>query len=325
MGPNEGLFIRFILSAKSGQGLENDLAERIRQSYAAHKAARPDSPLETPDIVVTDYFGHGGDLAREWAERYGDRGLVYIGGGDGSLNEVANALAETDCAMGVIPLGTGNDFARSIYPGLKAKEATEAAVARAFEPEMTEIDLLKVNGRYCINVISLGYDTVVLKAAYDLLARFPKLGTAAYKLGVLKTLFAKKHYPLKYRLLDETGVWREAEQDAAIAVMGNGGFYGSGFNPCPDANLQDGLGDFLTADKMGLFEYVPLLLKYKNGRHLGSPKIHTFRFTKGVVRSADGEPFPANNDGEIFRSAVFELEICPRQLRFARLMPFKNQ
>lgn len=316
------LYIRFILSAKSGKGRVQDLPAKIRRLFAEAEAAGVKH--RALDIQTTRYAGHAAELASDWAARYGAEGVVYIGGGDGSVNEVGNALAETDCAMGVLPLGTGNDFCRSLYPGLKAEEALEQALARSPYPQLCRIDLLEVNGHYCVNVLSMGYDTVVLQTAYDFLAKWPKLGQLAYGLAVLKTLFAPKHYPFKYRLKDAQGQWQEDEAEVSLAVMGNGGYYGSGFNPAPQADLQDGLGDFLIAEKMSVPHFLPLMVKYKQGRHLGDPLIRAFLFSEGVVSSGDGRTFPANYDGEIFHASELRLKMHPGKLHFARLMPFKN-
>lgn len=324
MNTVEAMHIRFILSAKSGKGVEQDLPAKIREVFAREEREHG-IVHKSLDIRITEYAGHGAELASEWAARYGAEGIVYIGGGDGSVNEVGNALAETECAMGVLPLGTGNDFARSLYPGMKAKEALAAAIERTARPELCRIDLLEVNGHYCVNVLSLGYDTVVLQRAYDFLEKWPKLGQLAYALSVLSTLFSVKYYPMHYRMKDEKGRWREGELPVSIAVMGNGGYYGSGFNPAPQAELQDGLGEFLLAERMSFFKLIPLILKYKKGKHLGDPKIHYFSFTEGEISTGGEQKFPANYDGEIFQASKMQLKMHKGKLRFARLMPFKNQ
>lgn len=324
MQADSGLYIRFILSAKAGRGYKDELPEKIRRIFAEAEAEAWGRQAAPPDIQTTQYKGHPAELAREWAERYGDRAVVYIGGGDGSLNETAHALAGTDCAMGVLPMGTGNDFARSLYPGLSARQALKKVLPLTPNPDLTRIDLLKVNGHHCLNVLSMGYDTVVLQQAYDFLEKWPSLGRAAYGLAVLKTGMRQKHYLLHYRFEAEDGGIMEDELPVSIAVMGNGGHYGSGFNPCPYAKLDDGLGDFLIAEKLKLIEFIPLLPKFKKGRHLPNPKMRHFRFKKGLIEAPDGTPFPANYDGEIFQSTRLELEMCPGKLRFARLLPFKN-
>ena len=324
MDDREALYIRFVLSTKSGKGMEKNLPQKIREIFARAEAEKG-IRHKGVDIRMTEYAGHGAELARDWAARYGAEGVVYIGGGDGSVNEAANALAGSGCAMGVLPLGTGNDFARQLYPGLKAKEALRRVLPRTPEAELTAIDLLEVNGHYCVNVLSLGYDTVVLKTAYDILEKHPFLGQMAYVLAVLKTIFYVKHYPLHFEMKDEKGEIFSADKIAATAVVGNGGYYGSGFNPSPEADLQDGLGDFLYADNLSFKEFLPLAFQYKKGEHLGHPKIHMMHMTEGLIRSSDGRPIPANYDGEIFQSSEIRLKMHPGKLRFAKLMPFKNE
>ncbi len=302
--------IRFIISTKAGKAGTRGLEDLILRTFAG---------FETPDIRLTEYKGHATKLASDWADRWGSRGIVYAGGGDGTLNEVAQALAGRETAMGVIPLGTGNDFARTLYPDRKHLRVEEDIMPLTPKPVLTQIDLLRVNGIYCINAISMGYDTVVLQRAYDLLKRHPRLGASSYGLAVLTTAFAKKKYPFKFTLTNEKGEKVHGESVSSIAFLGNGGFYGSGFNPAPDALLDDGFGNFLIADSLTVGEFLPLISKYKNGTHLGHPKIHTYLFTQIVIESTDGQPFPANYDGVIFSANRIAVEVVPRALNFARL------
>ncbi len=306
----KSLKFRFIISTKAGKVSTRGYEDLILQAFAG---------TEAPDIRLTEYKGHATKLASDWADRWGERGVVYAGGGDGTLNEVAQALAGRSTAMGVIPLGTGNDFARSLYPDSKHLRIEQDIMPLTATPVIQKIDLLKVNGIMCINAVSMGYDTVVLKRAYEVLKRHPRMGASAYGVAVLTTAFSKKKYPLKYSFTDEHGEKHSGALDSSIAVLGNGGFYGSGFNPAPHALLDDGFGNFLIADSLSMPEFVPLIGKYRKGTHLSHPKIHNYLFTQVLIESTDGQEIPANYDGVIFSAERIAVEVLPKALNFARL------
>lgn len=308
------LRIRFILSTRAGSGRAQHLEEKILRAFAGH---------DTPDIQLTQYKGHAAELAREWAERWGVEGLVYACGGDGTLNEVATVLQGGSCYMGVLPLGTGNDFARTLYPGTVGDKVADTLLPFTANPILGRLDILKVNEHFSINMISLGFDTVVLKRVNDLRKRWPRLGRLAYGLGVLASLTSLQHYPLRYSFTDAKGEVHSGEEPAAIVTFGNGRYYGSGFQSAPLADPVDGLGDFLLVKHLSFTEFIPLLIKYRSGAHIGDPKALSSRFTKARVESLDGSAFPANYDGEVFDAPVLEVEILPAALPFAYL-PFKQ-
>lgn len=134
------------------------------------------------------------ELAAEWDRFWGDSGVCYVAGGDGSVNEVASALVGQACAFGVIPAGTGNDFARSLYQGDVGYNEALGLVGATKQAEFSPIDVLKVNDQYSVNVFSLGYDTEVLNEAMHIQRRFRKLGSSAYAAGVLRTLLRKSQF-----------------------------------------------------------------------------------------------------------------------------------
>ncbi len=304
--------IRFIISAKSGSYEDKTLFEKIVKDVF--------NSYSLPDIQYSRHENHVSDLAKEWATLHGANGIVYIMGGDGAASEVAGALYGTETAMGLIPLGTGNDFARHLY-GTKLLSKTQIIdlVKKTPQPHMGKIDLMRFNGIYSLNVISMGYDTVVLDQAYKFLDKWKGLGSLAYPLAVLRTLFRKKSYRIAYDLENKEGLVMKGETDASLLVLANGAYYGSGFHPTPWAFTDDGLGEFLVAEHLSLTEFLPLINKYKKGTHMPHPKLHAFSFSKGQIRSLEDRPILANYDGRIFEMATMDIEMIPRALNFAFL------
>lgn len=299
---------RFILSAEAGKGLPPDLAERIARAFAGR---------ELPDIRMTGHAGHVAELAREWAERFGEEGIVYACGGDGTLHEAAEEIVGSGCAFGALPFGTGNDFCKTLYGTRKVEALVDELIKGSPNPSFRKIDVLTVNETICLNVLSLGFDTVVLEKTLQLLHRRPSLGKMAYVLGVIRALSGKKEFPLRYCLTDAKGERQMGEMSAILLAAGNGRFYGSGYQPLPEALLDDGRGDFLAVRTMSAFELISLIQKYRKGEHLGLEKVFHTQFSGAVIESTDGAELPANVDGILFHSRKIELGVLPSALRLA--------
>ncbi len=310
---NSNLKIRFIISSKSGKDDQADDLERaINKAFA-------EAGCESPNIVITQHEAHITEAASEWAERFGSEGLVYICGGDGALNECASALYQTECSMGLIPTGTGNDFAKTLYNTRYESEILDKVIKASTKPHLRKIDLIEINNEeICVNALSLGFDTIILEGAYGVLNKWPKLGKVAYLISVFKNLFARKNFNYKYSFFNNDGKEYSGKIKASVAVMANGQFYGSGFRPAPDAKLDDGLANLLFGENINALDVIKLVNKYKEGTHLSHAKIHSFEFNRGYIESLDEEVM-GNIDGRIFESKRIEFKVLDKQLSFAFL------
>ena len=125
-------------------------------SSAGRAESRPSSrqPVWKEDchITLTNSIGHACAMAREFGQLHGANGIVFACGGDGTVHEAANGLYGTGSALGVLPLGTGNDFARHILPSLKPAELLPLLP----KPDIRPIDLVQINDELCINITSFG-------------------------------------------------------------------------------------------------------------------------------------------------------------------------
>lgn len=298
----------FIESGRAGKEDRGALSEKIEKAFK-------DKGMEGRwKLVTTEREGHVADLAQAFAREQGERGVIYVCGGDGTLHEAANALVGSPCALGLIPTGTANDFAKTLY-GRNWSE--EEILRRAPSPRIAPMDLLMVNGVYCINLTSFGYDTVVLQKTYDILKKHPKLLNKAYYLAVLGTLFQKKSYRVTCDLHTEGERRVAGTYSVNLAAICNGGYYGSGFNPAPMAVVNDGIGEVCFAENLTMREFLSLILKYRKGTHLGHPKVHLERCYEGEFASTDGSLLMANYDGVIFKAPVIRFKVMPKALTFA--------
>lgn len=288
--------ILFIISSKAGK-TEYDV--NIEDLLALSRKAPSDLIIE---VIETKYKGHIDKIIEDFAkEDYFDK-YAIICGGDGSLNELVNVSYGKDISIGLIPTGTGNDFAKNFdYKNFNL----EKVLSFYTRP----IDLIKINGKFCINVTSLGFDTQVLNEAYKFLEKNPKLGKKAYIKGVISSLRNIQYENLKIKMLMENGESTEIQGDFLISAICNGGFYGSGFNPAPEASLSDGLVNLITAEKIPFYKLPFMILKYKKGKHRTSPHLSEYKISCGQISS--DKNFLANIDGEIFTTNKIDFKVLP--------------
>ena len=262
------------------------------------------------EIIVkeTSYRGHLEEIVRAFlASSYQNKVIITLGG-DGTINEVVNMCIGHDVAIGLIPTGTGNDFAKNFdYKNFKIEDT--------FDISIRPIDLIKVNGKYCVNVTSLGFDTEVLKTAYDYLDKDKSLGKRAYLKAVgdrVKNL-TYQDLSIKLNLADSGEICLKDE--FLVSAICNGGYYGSGFNPAPDAKIDDGIINFVTARRFPKWQLIPLILKYKQGKHQSSKYLDEYLVKSGQIKS--DKDFLANIDGEIFSTNSLDFEIVSNAINWA--------
>ena len=223
------------------------------------------------------------------ASRYANKSdiIMYSVGGDGTLNEVVNGIANSSLHLSVIPVGTGNDF----YKCLKN-----------FDGE--KIDLGKVNDRYFINIASLGLDAEVADLANKLKDKNIK---GSYYLSLIKTFFTYKGINL---------IRDCEEKKITIFTVCNGRFYGGGFEIGREAKLNDGLFDIIEAKAMNKLELINLLIKLSKGTHLTDKNINFYRSSNISIKSEI--PLVCNIDGEIITDTKFDFSIKKHAINYSK-------
>lgn len=305
----------FLLSSRAGRGKSIRYIRDIRHVFASC------GMQDMLEVRLTEHENHVIELAREFSCEQGEKGVVYACGGDGSLGEAASAVLGTGCALGVIPLGTGNDFAKSVLPTLDAKKLFAATP----NPQIRPIDIiaLRMNAEekpsaYCINVMSFGFDTLILAKTYALQEKFPFLGGMSYFGGVGVSLFSNKSFLTRVGFTREDGSVVEYEDDFILSALCNGGYYGNGFYPAPMAEVDDGVLHLLLAKSMSTAQILPLIIKYRKGIVAGDPRVRMESVVSGFFEGVN-KPIIGNYDGTIFEAQRIDFEILPRSLPFAFL------
>ena len=293
----------FIINPAAGK---SDQSEELRRQI--HNLKTEDSV----EIYITKCEGDARDKARMEAE-IGDEVRIYACGGDGTANEILTGIAGyKNCAMGIIPLGSGNDFVRAFEPLTKGDFLD---VQRMVDGEDRPIDLMECNGHYSMNVMSVGFDAAVAKNVSKF-KRWPGVnGSLAYKISVVYCLFTKRKHKVKIVIDGET--FEKSEQRTTLlAIGGNGKYYGGGFKAAPEAVLDDGYMDFVHAHTLPVLTFVRMIGKYRKGQHLHNPKLPfiTFKRCKKIKFVADA-PIDINFDGEIFEEMNPEVTLLEGALR----------
>lgn len=292
----------FLISSLAGASEFHFTKEYIEDIYKKHNR------LDEIIVSETKYKGHLEEIVRDFINSDYDNKVIIVLGGDGSLHEVVNLCVGHDIAIGLIPTGTGNDFAKNFsYKNFKIEDT--------FNLKIKPIDLIKINNSYCVNVTSLGFDTEVLQSAYSYLEKDKSLGKKAYIYAVMDRIRKLSYQDLKIDLClaDKRNI--SLDDQFLISAICNGGFYGSGFNPAPDAKIDDGLINFVTCYKFPKFRLIPLIIKYKKGKHKSSSYLDEFKVLAGKIYSK--KQFIANIDGEIFMDNVINFKIVNKAINWA--------
>lgn len=227
--------------------------------------------------------------------KYHDAGAVLTAvGGDGSIHHLLNEIAGTNNLLSFVPCGTGNDFSRTCLETL--------------EDGVHEVDLIRVNDRYCINTVCFGIDADIANDESFIHNRFiPR--SMRFNAGVLYHFltYGKKRY-----LTVEWGK-KKISRHFTTVVAANGRYYGSGYKVSPASLLNDGRMEIYLIDSVGKIKMARLILSMKNAGHLKDPALRMVRTKKVTVSSP--VPIRVNVDGEPLQADHFELELIPRAVR----------
>lgn len=231
---------------------------------------------------------------------------VYACGGDGTLNEcVCGAAFLENTAVCPFPTGTGNDFCRMFGEEQRLFLDLNALLDGTEHP----IDLIDCNGRYCVNICSVGIDARIGGDVHKYNGLPLIGGSRAYLTSTLVNVFKGINQPMKLRIGDET-----AAGEHALLCACNGRYYGGGFNPSRTARPDDGLLEIYVVKKVSLLTLARLIGHYASGEGENYPKyIRLFRGDRADIEFEKDSVI--NVDGEIIRARSVHLELKPGALR----------
>ncbi|MER6118116.1 diacylglycerol kinase [Streptomyces sp. A0642] len=270
----------------------NPTAGRGRGAHAAQPAA---SALRDAGFSVRTVLGEDADDALRRAREAvaGGTGALIAVGGDGMMSLALQAVAGTLTPLGVVAVGTGNDFARALGLPIRDPAAAGRLAAEALKGgAVREIDLGRVGNRWFGSVLASGFDSRV----NDRGNRMRWIGGRfKYDLAILAELAAFQ--PLAYRISLDGGPFREI--GATLIAVGNGSTYGGGMRICADAVMDDGLFDVTVVGACSRTTLLKVFPRVYKGTHLTHPAVTVHRVSSltleaaGVTAYADGEPLGA--------------------------------
>lgn len=267
--------IAFIVNPISGTKAKNRVTKLIRDLL--------DPQLFSPTVVVTEYAGHATQLAQQFALE-GYYAVIAVGG-DGTVNEVANGLVGTNTALGIVPNGSGNGFARHLDISTRMNRAIEMLNSS----EVISVDYGMVNDKRFFSTCGVGFDALVAVQFNEGKSR----GLKTYVQNTLQSLFNYK--PETYHIFGED---IDVTTEAFLITFANAGQWGYDAYIAPKASVQDGLMDIAIVNKFPLSAAPKLALNlfthnidenfYMNT--VRSKAITLVRENAGAIH-IDGDPF----------------------------------
>jgi YegS/Rv2252/BmrU family lipid kinase len=264
------------------------------------------------DVVFTERPSHEMELAREGILRGYDR-IISVGG-DGTLNGVVNGffdeekLIRQDAAVGLLEIGTGADFVKTLGFPSDAEEAVGRLVHA--QPQTIDVGQARFKSlqgepvvRYFVNILDFGIGGAVVERVNRASKRFG--GKISFLWAILSALVRYRNKRISYRL--DEGEWKTGVLNNFIVA--NGRYFGSGLLPAPEAKLDDGLLDIVLFGDLGLWDAITNLPRLRAGTHISNPHVHMTRARR--VDAESDEVVFIDMDGDLVGRLPISISLLP--------------
>lgn len=259
------------------------------------------APLREAGIEIVEADVSPGQYSAEIKRRSDKVDLVLVGGGDGSMNAAADGLVETKLPLGVLPLGTANDLARTLGIPTDPVEAAKLIVVG----RRRRIDLGWVNGSHFFNVASLGLTvSITRQLSSETKSRW---GVLAYPLTALRVLWNVRPFHAEIRADGETH-----RVHAIQIAIGNGRHYGGGMTIAEDAAIDDGQLDLYSLEVHRWWQVISLVPALRAGTHAGNKGVRVLRGREFEIITR--RPRHINTDGEITTRTPAVFRVAPQAI-----------
>lgn len=234
--------------------------------------------------------------------------MVIIGGGDGTLNLAVDALVDTGLPLGILPLGTANDLARTLGIPISLVDACQAIATG----KKRYIDLGVVNGKYFFNVASIGLSVDITNNLTKEAKR--RWGVLAYAITACQMILQSRPFSAEIRCNGESKMVKTLQ-----VAVGNGRHYGGGMTIAHDATIDDQRLDLYSLEVKHCWQFIGLLPSIWRGRYQESFGFRSL--SSSVITVYTRKPRPINTDGEIVTYTPAHFQVVP--LALAVMVPRK--
>ncbi len=257
--------------------------------------------LRDGGIALVDLSGHDPRALAQAVAAHPDADLVIVGGGDGTLNAAADGVIACGLPLGILPLGTANDLARTL--GLPTDLAAAANVILAGRTQ--PIDLGRINGQPFFNVASLGLSIEVARAMTAETKR--RWGVLGYLLAFWRAARRRRSFRADVRC-DQ----RRKRIHSIQIWIGNGRHFGGGMTVAADAAIDDGMLDLVSLAPRRFWHLILTSPLLRWGYH-GDPRVRHWRGTEIEIHTH--RPMPVNTDGEVTTATPARIEVVPKAIK----------
>jgi diacylglycerol kinase (ATP) len=231
--------------------------------------------------------------------------FLILGGGDGTVSSVVDFLADRGTLLGLLPLGTANDFART----LDIPEDIEEACKLIANGNVVDIDLGLAGDNFYVNVASVGLSVEATRALSPWLKK--STGPLAYPVAAIRAFL--KHEPFSARLTFPEGDHEPVEYDRLLQVaVGNGRFYGGGMIVALESGIDDKTLDIYAIDLGRRRDLIGAVRYLKSGDFIKTDGVHNFRTPR--VRLETDPDLPVNIDGEVVARTPQDFSVAQNAL-----------
>jgi YegS/Rv2252/BmrU family lipid kinase len=283
--------IWFIINPISGGKSKEKLPDLIKHAFKENYSYT---------IHFTEYKGHATEIAKEATRKHIP--IVCAVGGDGSIHEIGQALVNTNTALGIIPIGSGNGYARHFNIPLTVSKSLK----RIKNGKQTYVDVGKINDYFFLSNAGIGFDAHIAKA-------FSKTKNRGF-LNYAKLVISHFHGFKSFEAAIQHGSESLVQKKLLFLTLANTSEFGNGFQIAPGTNASDGEIELIGIEKMHFLSFLHLLLlsfKGKTRKHQNA----TFTSIKQAVITCKSEGFQI--DGEFYNepTSTYKISVLPKALK----------
>ena len=299
----------------------NPVAGKKDRSGVIRKAVERMLLIEPYEIVVTTCAGDATEIVKSRLERLSDENFlrIYACGGDGTLSEVVEGVYKSNnknCAIGVVPIGSGNDFIKYFteIPMEKFRSLPDMMKGKIDTSDIISVkDSEDGREHISINIVSAGYDAAVAKG----MEKYKKIplvsGKAAYNISVVECLISKMKH--KFKLVADGVEIKDKDNDYLFAICANGTFYGGGYKASPLSDIKDGYMDFIRIKTVSRLTFAALVGSFRRGEHLTKLKQYCTHMLCKDLKIISENSIDVNIDGNIIPMKNPTISVVPGAIK----------